>query len=71
MATEKVVTVTHQQVMMLKEGDIKQFMLNMVKLGHCYGEPESIKGPYLSEDDDGKLFVIRFKKKKEAEDVEK
>jgi hypothetical protein len=60
--TDKLITVSHQQAMLLKEGDLSTFILNMVRLGSSLeGEPESIKGPYLSEDDDGKLFVIRVK----------
>jgi hypothetical protein len=58
------IVITEKQLALIHQGNMKDFIINMIKIGHSMGLKneyiEHIKGPFKDEDSGELLFIVKI-----------
>lgn len=58
------ITITEKQISLIHHGNMKEFIISMMKIGHSLGLKneyiENIKGPFKDEENGELLFIVKL-----------
>lgn len=60
----KHVVITEKQISLIHQGNLKDFIINVIKIGHSMGLKneyiENIKGPFKDEETGDLMFIVKI-----------